>query len=228
MLEAKATNLTKSVVDSFKEKFLKGDLKPGQNLPSERDLAQQMNVSRTTVRDAITALRVMGLVEVKQGKRAVITSPSIDTILEPMSLVFPLNESNILSLLEFREVYEPQCVFLATKRVAPNELQKIKFLLDEMERLKSDVQRFAKADFDFHQAIMEATHNEMIVSFTTVFRSLLFNLQIRMALLPEPEAAHIKHERVYEGMLNGDPKKAADLMFELIADTKRRYLKSLS
>jgi crotonobetainyl-CoA:carnitine CoA-transferase CaiB-like acyl-CoA transferase len=62
----KHINLTRSVVESFKEKFLNGEIHPGEKLPSERELAEQMNVSRTTIREAIIAIKVMGLIEMKQ------------------------------------------------------------------------------------------------------------------------------------------------------------------
>jgi DNA-binding FadR family transcriptional regulator len=224
--EGKATHLTKRVVESFKARFLDGELKPGEALPSERELAAQLNVSRTTVRDAITALRVMGLVEVKQGKCATVTAPSVENILEPLMMVFPMEQANILNLLEFREIFEPQCVFLATKRAAPNEIQQIGEYLKEMRRLQGDTARYAEADYHFHQAIMKATHNEMIVVFTTVFRNLLYNLQKRMAALPEPEPLLITHERVYEAMVLGDPQQAADRMRELVANTKADYIRS--
>ena len=226
VLEAKATHLTKSVVESFKAQFLSGALKPGQALPSERELAAQLNVSRTTVRDAITALRVMGLVEVKQGKCATVTAPSLENILEPLMMVFPMEQANILNLLELREIFEPQCVALATKRTAPNELQQIGEHLKEMRCRQGDTIRYAEADYDFHQAIMRATHNEMIIVFTTVFRNLLFSLQKRMAALPEPEPLLRTHERVYEAMLLGDSRQAADRMFELVSNTKADYIRS--
>ena len=88
-LEAKTMNLTKRVVESFKEKFLSGEIKPGDILPSERDLAEQLKVSRTTVREAIIALTVMGLIEKQQGKRAIVSVPSADSIFELFSFVIP-------------------------------------------------------------------------------------------------------------------------------------------
>ncbi len=113
-----ATNLTRSVVETFKKQFLSGKIKPGDKIPSERELSEQLNVSRTTIREAIIALKVMGLVAVQQGKRARVTAPSVNNVLEILSLVAPLDQTNILNLLELREIFEPACVFLATKRVS--------------------------------------------------------------------------------------------------------------
>ncbi len=224
----KSPNLSSNFVDLFKEKFLNGELKPGQPLPSERELAAQYNVSRTTIRDAITTLRGLGLIEVHQGRCATVKAPSMDNLIEPLTMMLPMNHESILNLLEFREIFEPQCVFLATKRAAPSEIQKIGQYLEAMKQFKNsnDSTGAVEADFNFHQAIMQATHNEMIVVFSSAFRSVLYNLQKRMALLPNTASLDVKHLQVYEAIVSGDPKTASERMVELVAGTKARYIRT--
>jgi len=222
---AQATNLTRSVVESFKEQFLSGEIKPGDTIPSEREFAEQLNVSRTTIREAIIALKVMGLVDVQQGKRARVTAPSVDNVLEILSLVVPLDQTNILNLLELREIFEPACVFLATKRVSASELSIIQQKLDYMMRSPDDLDAFFKADYEFHKAIMLATHNEMIVMFYNVFQPLLVSLHKRIVMTSQET---ISHKKVLHAMMKGNSEQASDLAREIIIAARDRLLKSIS
>jgi GntR family transcriptional repressor for pyruvate dehydrogenase complex len=222
---AQATNLTRSVVETFKERFLSGDIKPGDTIPSERDLAEELNVSRTTIREAIIALKVMGLVDVKQGKRAKVTAPSVDNVLEILSLVAPLDQTNILNLLELREIFEPACVFLATKRVTASELSIIKQKLDIMMRSVGDLDAFFKADYAFHRTIMLATHNDMIVMFYNVFEPLLESLHKKIVVSSQET---LSHEKVLQAMIEGNSELASNLAREIIINARDRLLKSIS
>jgi GntR family transcriptional repressor for pyruvate dehydrogenase complex len=220
-----AANLTRSVVETFKERFLSGEIKPGDTIPSERELSEQLNVSRTTIREAIIALKVMGLVAVQQGKRAKVTAPSVDNVLEILSLVAPLDQTNILNLLELREIFEPACIFLATKRVTASELSIIKQKLDIMMRSSDDLDAFFKADYAFHKAIMLATHNDMIVMFYNVFQPLLESLHKKIVMTSQET---LDHEKVLQAMMRGNSELASDLAREIIINARDRLLKTIS
>jgi len=222
---AQAANLTRSVVETFKEQFLSGRIKPGDRIPSERELTEKLNVSRSTIREAIIALKVMGLVDVQQGKRARVTVPSVDNVLEILSLVAPLDKANILNLLELREIFEPACVFLATKRVTASELSTILHRLDYMKRSHDDVDTFFKADYEFHKAIMVATHNDMIVMFYNVFQPLLVSLHRRIVMTSQETDSH---EKVLQAMMEGNSERASDLAREIIINSRDRLLKFIS
>ena len=223
--KAQATNLTRSVVENFKEQFLNGRIKPGDRIPSERELTEKLNVSRSTIREAIIALKVMGLVDVQQGKRARVTVPSVDNVLEILSLVAPLDKTNILYLLELREIFEPACVSLATKRVTPSELSTILQKLDYMKRSHKDVGTFFKADYEFHKAIMIATHNDMIVMFYNVFQPLLVSLHKRIVMTSQETESH---QKVLQAMMQGNSERASDLAREIIINSRDRLLKFIS
>ena len=223
--EAKPTNLTKRVVESFKEKFLSGELKPGDTLPSERDLAEQLKVSRTIIREAIIALTVMGLIEKQQGKRATVCAPSAESIFELFSFVIPLDQSNILNLFELREVFEPYCANLATKRATPNELQTIGQHLHKMGNSIDDVEAFLAADHEFHRSIILTTHNEIIITFYNFFKPLFKSLYEKIAYIQQETSSH---EKVYQAMLRGNSEEAAERMRELTVEAKVRYIKVIS
>jgi GntR family transcriptional repressor for pyruvate dehydrogenase complex len=222
---AQAMNLTRSVIETFKEQFLSGRIKPGDRIPSERELTEQLNVSRTTIREAIIALKVMGLVDVQRGKRARVKVPSVDNVLEILSLVAPLDQMNILNLLELREIFEPACVFLAVKRVTASELSTIQQKLDYMKRSHDDLDAFFKADYEFHKAIMIATHNNMIVMFYNIFQPLLKSLHQRIVMTSQETD---DHEKVLQAMMKGNNELAYDLARKIIISARDRLYKAIS
>lgn len=225
-------NLIKNVIDHFKNQFLEGKVKPGELLPSERDLAEQLGVSRTTIREAIITLKVMGLVEISRGKRAQIRNPSLDSVLEILSLATPLDQEKTIALLELREIFEPPCVGLATRRATTQELKEINKSLDDMSRSANDPDGFFNADYEFHRKIMLATHNDMIEIFYTIFQPLLKNLARITFINKQREYADFKettkkHEAILQALANGDAEAAMEYSRKLLAATKKRYLESI-
>ena len=218
-------NLTRSIVELFKEQFLSGKIKPGDRMPSERELTEQLNVSRTTIREAIIALKVMGLIDVQQGKRARVTAPSVGNVLEILSMVVPLDQTNILNLLELREIFEPACVFIAAKRVTASELRNIQQKLDVMMHSSEDLDSFFMADYEFHKAIMMTTHNDMIVMFYNIFQPLLKSLHKRIVMTSRETRSH---KKILQAMMQGNSELASGLAREIIIDARDRLLKTMS
>lgn len=211
---------------------MRGVIQPGDHLPSERVLAEQLRVSRTTIREAIITLKVMGLVEISRGKRAMIKTPSLDNVLEILSLSTPLDQAKTISLLELREILEPPCVALSTQRATTQELHDINKSLDAMSLSADDPEAFFKADYEFHRNMMLATHNDMIVIFYTIFQPLLKSLA-KITLIDTGktnsvfEAQARKHEKILQAMAQGDAKLARQSAKDLITETKNRYMSTI-
>lgn len=220
-LDAKSADLTKSVIDSFKSQFVSGEIRPGDFLPSERNLADQLNVSRTTVREAIVALKAMGFVDKRQGRRAQVTKPSLDNCLDILSVLSPQDRDRILNLFELREIIEPACVDLATRRANPADLSAIRQALDQMWSTRQDLAAFAQADLAFHQAVIRATHNEMILMFFKIFDTFFRQHLEHMSRLSNDVESH---ELVFEAMRDGDAKRAVSQCRKIIIEARNRYL----
>ena len=116
----KSEKVYKIIMKQIKDIVKSGELKRGDKLPSERELALRLNVSRTSVREAIKALETLGLVESKHGGGNYIKNDFEDILLEPLSIAFMLLGSNNSEILELRKVIEPEVASMAAKNIKEN------------------------------------------------------------------------------------------------------------
>jgi GntR family transcriptional regulator, transcriptional repressor for pyruvate dehydrogenase complex len=138
-------------------------LKPGDRLLSERELAQRLGVSRTSVRQALTALKVGGLVDIRHGDGVYLLRPPEDVV---PSLAQELLDSHakLPAVMEVREALETQTARLAARRRTDADLREMRQALTDMAALVDAGEDAADADRRFHGAIAAASHNEFLVS----------------------------------------------------------------
>ena len=141
----------------------------GDKLPPERVLAHEMDISRNTLREAIAALQVMGIIEVRHSQGNFIVSlpnpaalqSSLATILHPKSEPF--------SIVDARVAFEPGVAYLAAERATTEEIQQLEHFLNSLIVCteNDDLQGYAEADYQFHLHIAKASHNELIIDTMT-------------------------------------------------------------
>jgi len=133
---------------------------PGDGLPSERELAKQIGVSRPSLREALSELRSRGLIEPARNGGAVVTELTKTTLTEPLSQMLERHPSAIRDLIEMRDVLEAHAASLAAVRATPADLAKLEAALGAHIATRSkNLATLAKRDLDFHQSIAQASHN---------------------------------------------------------------------
>jgi len=139
-----------------------GQLKPGDKLPTERELTKMFGVARSTIREAISALTLLGYLEVTQG-RGMFLSKSLP-VGKPSD--FDLDDihaaATIMDLVEVRGVLECHNARLAAERADADDIHRIRQAVIQMKATTGDLEPFIRHDFDFHIALANATHNQMI------------------------------------------------------------------
>ena len=150
------------VVEQILKKLQTGELKPGSQLPSQRELAQFLGVGRSSVREATNALAVMGYLEVLQGKGTFIRSDLPSTDISTAQLKAALEAGSIFDLMEARELLECKSAELAAERSGSKQLQKLEKAYAKIANCGEDYQQFLEADLEFHYALAEATGNAVI------------------------------------------------------------------
>lgn len=212
----KNTKVYEQVVNQIKQMIVEGALKKGDKLPTERDLAEQLQVSRTSVREAIRALEVIGLVESRQGAGNYIRENFENSLLEPMSMMFLLQESSPREIVELRKVLEIETVILAAERITEEELIYLKELLEEMKKSNSEEVNVS-LDKRFHYAIARASRNLLIINVLQVISQLVDDLikgSREKILSVEENRTKLtrQHELIYEALKNSDNKGAFEAM----------------
>ena len=133
------------VVDQIKEMVRIGQIKKGDKLPTERVMAEELQVSRTSIREAMRALEVVGLIESRQGAGNYIREEFDDVLLEPLSIVFMLQNGTNKDIFELREVLELSTIFLSVMRISDEELKKLgelvayKHMQEHYELIKENI-----------------------------------------------------------------------------------------
>jgi len=131
---------------------------PGSKLPNELELCRFLDVSRTTLREAISTLVAQGVLEIRRGKGTFVAEKLPDTGLD-LSALSPMR-SRAKDLFEMRLIFEPATVALACRRASDEELEHIRFLAEEVERIAGEGGDWPLADQEFHLALIRASHNE--------------------------------------------------------------------
>jgi DNA-binding FadR family transcriptional regulator len=164
-LPIQSERLYEQIVSQIEQRIEKGDLKVGDQLPSERELAEQLAVSRTAVREAVKALREKGLVEILAGRGTFITNGTTDKIRNSLGLLMKFGTINgDAYLVEVREILEPEIAAIAATRITDEYIVAMQDAVNIMEvaTASKDSETFVEADLDFHLALAEATQNPII------------------------------------------------------------------
>jgi len=168
------------VAEQVLNQIKSGDLSPGDRLPPQRELAALLGVGRSSVREAINALAVMGYLDVAQGRGTYIAAdlPEADVPLAKFDAA--LKAGSILELMDVRELLECRSARLAAERA---EGQKIKSLVSAIERMRrsaEDYASFLEADIQFHQALAEASENQILCELTRLILDKVVDHHLRL------------------------------------------------
>ncbi len=153
--------LAERVGDSILQRIVAGEFKPGDKLPSERELGEQFGVSRTVVREAVHGLTGRGLISVRAGSGLRVAEIDPAAIAESLTLLMRSNgEPDYHNVHEVRVMLEVQMAGVAAERAQPDDLERLQDAADAMERARG-VEQAAVRDLEFHRAIAKATHNPL-------------------------------------------------------------------
>jgi GntR family transcriptional repressor for pyruvate dehydrogenase complex len=208
------SRLYEQIVKQIEESLEKGNLKAGDQLPAERELALQFGVSRTAVREAMKALREKGLIEAYPGRGTFITSETSNSIrLTFDRLIRADHQEGTSHLVEVREILEPEIAALAAARANQENLEQLQESIGIMDESKHDPEQYIEADLDFHLALAEAAANPLILTLIDSIVGLL--REQRMSIFKVqggPERGQYHHKRIFEAMENRDPVGAREAM----------------
>jgi GntR family transcriptional regulator, transcriptional repressor for pyruvate dehydrogenase complex len=210
----RTSRLYEQIVQQIEESIVKGDLKPGDQLPAERELAQRFGVSRTAVREAVKALREKGLVEAYSGRGTFITDGTTQAVRQSLDLMVKIGQpEGSKHLAEVRAILEPEIAALAAVRIQEPELATMREAVSVMDRAGQDPEAYIEADLDFHLALAEGAANPLILSLLDSIVGLLREQRLRIFRVPGgPERGQVHHKRILEAVERHDAEKARETM----------------
>jgi GntR family transcriptional regulator, transcriptional repressor for pyruvate dehydrogenase complex len=210
----KTSRLFEQIVEQVEESILKGQLKPGDQLPAERDLAQRFGASRTAVREAVKTLREKGLVEAYSGRGTFVTNGNSQAIRQSLDLMIRINkQEGLANLAELRLVLEPEIAWLAAGRIEEQLIGAMRDAVALMDRNLNDPDAYVEADLDFHLALAEAAGNPLILSLLDSIVGLLREQRSRIFdVNGGPKRGQYHHKRILAAIEHRDPEAAREAM----------------
>ncbi|NMB11716.1 MAG: FadR family transcriptional regulator [Firmicutes bacterium] len=218
-----------AVVDYIMGKIASGELKVGQRLPPQSELAADLGVSRTALREAIRSLSLMGLLKVVQGRGTFVTQTVPGLLIEPLSYVFSMDHIMILEVIEARAIIEAKTAQLCALRATEKELHSIETLTRDMMSKMEELETFNKLDLDLHMQVARGSHNSVLVAVIEAIQAPLSEQLERVQGLPGAASRAVEyHVRIVDALTNREPEEAAKTMLDHLDDVKRAVILSVT
>ncbi|MHB8068460.1 MAG: FadR/GntR family transcriptional regulator [Desulfobaccales bacterium] len=213
----KVKRASDQIFEQLRDLIFRGELKPGEQLVPERELAQAFGVSRPTVREALNKLVTMGLVEHRQGQGTFVRSHEATREHNPLAAILDRQETSLEDLLEVRMGLEAQSALLAAERATPEDIQKLEEILAAMEDEYVEGRLGIEEDVAFHMGLAYATKNPVQVYIMRSFHDLLhFGIEENLRHLWEDPAnlpiIQQQHRRIFQAIKDRDPEAAYEAM----------------
>lgn len=213
------TRASQAIYDQIVQLITSGALRPGDRLPSERQMMDMMQRSRPTIREALRMLERNGLIQIVPGSSAVVVEPSTASVEEPLENMLNMNHLSSHELLEYRELNEMATVAWAAKRRTQADLEAIRHQLMAVGNAAGDFKEFARYDIAFHQAIAEAGHNRVATMVDKVLHQLVLNILQQAYEQKNPaqqqqmmDEIMASHQSIYDAIVLGDAPQAREKM----------------
>lgn len=205
-----------------------GILGPGDKLPPERELARQLNVGRTTVREALKLLTLGGLLEARRGDGTYVRQEFTDFLSQQIEWPVLLSVREVDMIVEVREGLEAKAARLAAEQATPEEIEKIGVFRHLLEIEGRDIERETDLDLEFHHAIATASHNELLCRLMLSLQNILREyIALSNQMTDRIETTVAEHQPIYDAIAAGDPVAAERAMIAHLASSKTWILNAI-
>lgn len=215
----KREGLTEQLVEKLEKLILQGVLQPGDRLPPERELAEILSVSRASLRSALKALQVMGVLEVRQGSGNYLNADAKRILEQPARTLVPLPSLSQAELFEVRRAMEAEAAAGAAVRATEADLQKIRVEFAGLSQSHDPIS-FGKHDLAFHHAIALASGNRYFVWFLSLANKVLYAAALKRPVGRDLRSSLAEHQRIFEAIERRDPEAARQEMLAHVSLTK--------
>jgi GntR family transcriptional repressor for pyruvate dehydrogenase complex len=222
----KPKKIYEEVAETIHEMIRSGELMPGDKLDSVQQLAMNFQVGRSAIREALTALRAMGLIEIRQGEGTYVKEFNTDQLNFPLSTAILMNSEDIAHLLEVRKILEAGTVFCAAQKRTELQLDAMENALNEMKLASGDEELGEKADLKFHLAISESSQNPLLISLMNHVSGLIGETMKETRRLwlyskqTTTDRLYDEHYEIFQAIWQQDAEKARSLMLNHIENVE--------
>jgi len=221
--EIAPVRLYESVIEQIMELIKNNELKPGDKLPPERELAEKLSISRGSLREAFRVLESRGFIKSKPGGGRYIREIRKNGLNNTKNIILSLEKSSILELLEAREIFEVKIAEIAAQRATAEDTELIEQVLNKMneeEELKDD--KKTESDTEFHLAIARASHNFVFTNIIQLHLDLLKGTREKTQQIPgRREERWHEHQAILQAIKEHDRKRAGETMLKHLKSIRK-------
>ncbi len=220
----KKKSTTGIIVQKLLELIRVRSLKPGDKLPTERELSKLMKVSRPSLREALKSLEMMSIIRIRQGSGAFVNKLEPESVVEHLDIVFTLDETLYRDLYKARRVLESAIAGMAAELITDEELVEIELNITKAARAVRKTHEFFELDLQLHSLILKASRNRILPVFIQSINKL--NLMMREKTnryLKIRQSSIRDHQNILETLRERNPEKAARAMEEHLFNVERGY-----
>ena len=211
-------DVTQLLIQRFQEMLREGVLTQGSRLPPERELAAHFNVARSSLRQALKVLEIIGVITQKVGDGSYLNTDTSAVLAVPMEFLFLLDDTSVQELTELRMLVEPGLARLAAQRASSEDIDLLRQSIRDLESSSNDTIKLVSSDLLFHRAIFQASKNRAASSlFQTIHRAMAKMILVTSQLV-ELEHTLAFHKPIMKAIEQRDGEKAAGLMSEHLKD----------
>lgn len=227
----KKSSIAEKVIHQIRLLIESGQFPPGSRLPTERELAVKLNVSRPSVREALKALILLGVIENRPGSGNYLSKNTNKFSSEALDILFLISKSTILEIFEVRKGMEGWVVSLAAKRRTKDDLQLMSAALRSMKKSINNTEAYKKHENEFHMAVVDAAKNDVVSHLMEKLYSLLDETKSHFYHLEDDlgvkQADYDRHRQIYHCIKEGDDQGATvSVLYDIMVFEKK--LKALN
>jgi GntR family transcriptional repressor for pyruvate dehydrogenase complex len=204
------------VIEQIKDMIMDGELHIGDQLPSERDLSEKLGVCRASVREALRAMEIIGLIEIRQGEGSYITGNMEASLFEPLSMMFVLRKGDPMDILQLRMIIEVEAASMAAQKITEEQTKELSDILINLTAAVTE-EESVLYDTQLHYKIAEISGNYLIITLLNTLASLIsrFIKNARgMILVGEDnkETLIMEHKEICDAIIARDSSRATSAM----------------
>ena len=216
------SQIKNQVYDQCRNMIIQGKWPPGSKIPSENQLCEQLGVSRVSVRSALQSLSAQGFIEIRRGEGSFVNNYNLSEQLNLLMPLFALDKDDIMNVLEYRIIIEPNIMPLIVERITDEDLRKLESIYNEMKKYTEGCSEFAKLDEQFHFLLVDILSNKIVIKVYKVLFEIFNSAWLEIIETLGVQDGIYYHKLIIDALRERDADAAKALMHEHVQRTVTR------
>ncbi len=224
LTKIETAQIKNQVYEKCKSMIIEGNWLPGNRLPSESQLCNQLGVSRVSVRSALQSLAAQGYIVVKRGEGSFVKEFNVTETLDVLQPIIALSNKDILQVLEFRCIIEPSIMHLVVERASLQDIQFLEENFKKLEKSTHDIEQHARIDEQFHMKLIDIVANPILSKVFRVLIEIFNSTWHEVCGILGTESGLNYHKKLIQVIQQRDAQKAQKIMKEHVTNTHNRIV----